>query len=99
MDVSETLVRPARRDPSRQLKPNTVKSIDHVPPNAPESSDRAHLLVFATKGSRPHMRHVSRTHRVNLDCLFGTFNSNIQVTYVSTTQQVSDMLVKGAFFT
>ena len=74
------LVRPSRRDPSRQLKPQTLKStqesIDYVPPNVPESSDRAHLMMFEDteavikmiiKGHSPHLRHVSRTHRVDLD--------------------------------
>ena len=50
IDVLEPLVRPARRDPSRQLKPKTFnstqESIDCVLPNALESSDRAHLILL-----------------------------------------------------
>ena len=40
----------ARGDPSRQLNSTTSETtqaiIDHVPPNAEESSNRAHLFIF-----------------------------------------------------
>ena len=63
---------------------------------AQESSNRAHVFLFEDtepvlqmiiKGSSPHMRHVSRTHRVNLDWLLEriTLNANISVKYVHTT--------------
>ena len=44
------------------------------------------------------MRHVSRTHRVNLDWLFKRrhLNSNISVTYDHANQQIADMLTKGS---
>ena len=73
-DVFE--VRPASGELSRQLKPKTFKStqqsIDYVPHNTPESSNRAHSLIFKhneavikmiIKGCNPHTRHVSWTHR------------------------------------
>ena len=53
-------------------------TIDHVPPTVEESSCRDHFLSedfeaqveMMIKGRDPHIRHVSRTHRVNLDWLF-----------------------------
>ena len=45
------------------------------------------------------MRHVSRTHRVALDWLFGRVNldSKIQIKYIDTKNQVADILTKGNF--
>ena len=92
IDFSQPLASRARVDPSRQLKPKKIKTtqefIDHVPPNAPESSDRSFVLSLRTtiavikmmnKGRNPHMHHVPRTRRVNVD---------ISVTYVHTNQQI-----------
>ena len=75
---------------------STQESIDYEPPNAPASSDRGQLFIFEDteavikmiiKGRSPHMSHVSRTHRVDLDWLLTEFklNSNIRVKYVHTT--------------
>ena len=51
------------------------------------------------KGRSPTMRHVSRTHRVALDCLFDKINLDpkIQIKYVDTKNQMADMLTKGSF--
>ena len=79
-DVLEHPVRPATGDVSRQLKPKTFstqETIEYVPPNATESSDRAHMffedkeavIKMIIKGGSPHWRHVSRTHRLDLDML------------------------------
>ena len=45
------------------------------------------------KGRCPTMRHVSRTHRLDLDWLYdGTdLDPMIQIKYVNTTQQLSDI--------
>ena len=47
----------------------------------------------------PTMRHVSRTHRVALDCLFDRLNlgTKIQIKYVDTKTQFANMLNKGSF--
>ena len=46
------------------------------------------------------MRHVSRTHRGDLDWLFDRINLDkaIQLKYVNTPQQIADMLTKVSFF-
>ena len=45
------------------------------------------------------MRHVSRTHRVALDWLFDRINLDpkIQIKYIDTKNQLTDMLTKGNF--
>ena len=42
------------------------------------------------QGQGPHMCHVSRTHCVNLDWLFGSVN-DVNVKYVHTNQQIVDL--------
>ena len=51
------------------------------------------------KGRSPTMRHVSRTHRIALDWLFGRINldSKIQIKYIDTENQLADLLTKGNF--
>ena len=44
-----------------------VFDVDHVPPNIPESANLATLVAFDENAT--NLRHVSRTHRVNLDRL------------------------------
>ena len=45
------------------------------------------------------MRHVSRSHRVALDCLFDRIklDPKIQIKYIDTKNQLADMLTKGNF--
>ena len=45
------------------------------------------------------MRHVPRTHRVDLDWLFELLREDpsIHIQYVNTEQQVVDVLTKGSF--
>ena len=54
-DVSEPPASQARGDPSCQLKPKTLTvrqgSSDDVPPNALESSNRAHLYIYDDIGA------------------------------------------------
>lgn len=45
------------------------------------------------------MRHVQRTHRVNLDWLFERMarDPGIRIKFVGTKQQIADILTKGSF--
>ena len=54
---------------------------------------------MTVKGRSPNMRHVQRTHRVNLDWLFERMakDPGIRITYVGTKQQIADILTKGSF--
>ena len=82
--------------------------IDYVPPNVPELSDRCKLVIMEDnaaclkmlkKGRSLVMRHVSRTHRVNLDWLFERLLTDPAVfgRYIHTKLQIADMLTKGHF--
>ncbi len=45
------------------------------------------------------MRHVARTHRVDLDSLFETImkDPSIKIKYIGTKQQIADIFTKGSF--
>ena len=45
------------------------------------------------------MRHVSRTHRVNLDWLYARFlnDPGFMIKYLRTKFQIADILTKGSF--
>ena len=87
------------------------ESIDHVPPNIPNSSDSTRLYVFEDtaaviqmikKGRSPNLKHVTRTHRVDLDRFVwesepGSFY--FWSKYVRVTDQLADLLTKGIFTT
>ena len=50
------------------------------------------------KGSSPHMRHASRTYRVDLGCLFENVNLELDISmkYVHTNQQIAHMSTKSS---
>ena len=56
-------------------------------------------IKMIMKGRSPTMRHVPRTHRVALDCLFDRINLDpkIQIKYIDTKNQLADILTKGSF--
>ena len=61
--------------------------------------DNEAVIKMIMKGRSPTMRHVSRTHRVALDCLFDRINLDprIQIEYIDTKNQLADILTKGNF--
>ena len=61
--------------------------------------DNEAVIKMIIKGRSPAMRHVSRTHRVALDCLFDRINlgPKIQIKYIDTKNQLADILTKGNF--
>ena len=89
-------------------KIDVMKDIDAVPSNVQSARQEALLYVFQNnetvikmiiKGRSPAMRHVSKTHRVALDCLFDRINldSKIQIKYIDTKKQLAHILTKGNF--
>ena len=91
-----------------QKKINVIENVDSVPSNVQSSHQEALLYVLEDneavikmiiKGRSPTMRHVSRTHRVALDWLFDRINldSKIQIKYIDTKNQLTDILTKGNF--
>ena len=109
----QTLERPGRpfvndKDQRSQGMTNVLNHIDCVPSNVQFSHREALLYVFEDnqavikmiiKGRSPTMRHVSRTHRVELNWLFDRINldSKIQIKYIDTKNQLADILIKGNF--
>ena len=55
--------------------------------------DNEAVIKMIMKGRSPTMRHVSRTHRVALDCLFDRINldSKIQIKYIDAKNQFADI--------
>ena len=51
------------------------------------------------KGRSPNLRHVGRTHRVDLDWLFDrlTKDPGVFVKWVGTKEQLGDIFTKGSF--
>ena len=83
-------------------------SVDYVPPSLTITYGRANLyaledndavIKMIVKGRSPNLRHVGRTHRVDLDWLFDriTKDPNIYVKWVGTKEQLADILTKGSF--
>ena len=88
--------------------PSFVSDIDFVPPSANLSSGSARLFLFedneavikmCLKGRSPILRHISRTHRVDLDWLIERIkvDPGIKIKFVGTDQQMADMMTKASF--
>ena len=86
----------------------TLMSIDYVPINVPQQNPLAHLVILedndavikmCIKGRSPALRHVLRTHRVDLDWLFERimFDPCIFMRYLNTKEQIADVFTKGSF--
>ena len=82
------------------------ENIDSVPSNVQPARQEALLFLFEDNEAvikmiinerSPTMRHVSRTHRVALDCLFDRIylDSKIKIKYIDTKKQLADILTKG----
>ena len=91
-------------------KINVTRDIDAVPSSVQSARQEALLYVFEDneavikmiiKGRSLTMRHVSRTHRVAVDWLFDRINLDpkIQIKYIDTKNQLTDILTKGQFHT
>jgi len=83
-------------------------SVDFVPFSLPITYGRANLyalednesvIKMIIKGRSPNLRHVGRTHRVDLDWLFDRITKDpaIYVKWVGTKEQLADILTKGSF--
>ena len=87
---------------------DTFGSIDYVPPSLPICYGRASLyaledndavIKMCVKGRSPNLRHVARTHRVNLDWLFDRVRNDpgVFIKFVGTKEQMADIFTKGSF--
>jgi len=82
--------------------------VDHVPSNVRPLNPNARLFIFedneavikmCIKGRSLAMRHVPRTHRVDLDGMFDRMlhDTSIRMRFVGTKEQVADIFTKGSF--
>ena len=61
--------------------------------------DNEAVLKMCIKGRSLAMRHVSRTHRIDLDSLFDRMlhDSTLRMRFVGTKDQMADIFTKGSF--
>ena len=60
------------------------------------AEDNEAVLKSLAKGRCPKLRHVARTHRVNLDWCYDAFRRpEIEATYVQTLYQIADLGTKA----
>ena len=109
--ASNTMVQQrAPRTTPKHVDPllNVLLNVDYVPCTLPLSLGRGRIYVFedndavikmCIKGRSPNMRHVPRTHRVDLDWLFERVRADpgVFIRYVGTKEQIGDLFTKGAF--
>ena len=57
------------------------------------------VIEMIIRARSPSMRHIARTHRVNLDWLLDRIHLDpgIQIKYVNTSKQIADILLKEFF--
>jgi hypothetical protein len=83
-------------------------SVDYVPPSLPITYGAASLFLMedndavikmVVKQRSPKLRHVARTHRVDLDWLFDRISNDpgCYIKFVGTKEQLADILTKGSF--
>ena len=76
------------RETMREATPVTTKLI--------VCEDNEAVIKIVLKQRSPAFRHVSRTHRVNLDWTYETMNDpNVSLKYVNTKYQIADMMTKA----
>ena len=61
--------------------------------------DNDAVIKMIIKGRSPNLRHVARTHRVDLDWLFERVSKDpgVYIKFVGTKEQLADILTKGSF--
>ena len=58
--------------------------------------DNQATILVVRKGYSPKLRHISRTHKVNLSCLSEAFaEGGISIEYVDTKEQAADIFTKS----
>ena len=60
------------------------------------AEDNEAVIKILSKGRCPKLRHVARTHRVNLDWCYEIFRwPEVKASYVTTTHQIADLGTKA----
>jgi hypothetical protein len=100
--------KPVVRTPTLNGMYDICANIDFVPTTLPGPSGLGELVVLEDndavikmimKGRTNRMRHVPRTHRIDLDWLFDVMreDSGLKLKYINTKDQVADIFTKGLF--
>ena len=82
--------------------------VDFVPRTMPEATNLGRLVILEDndavikmliRGRTDRLRHVPRTHRIDLDWLFEIIKNDpgINIKYISTKLQAADIFTKGSF--
>ena len=84
-----------------------MEDVDYIPPSLPRPTRLAKLkicedndavLKLLLKRRHPRMKHVGRTHRVDLDFLHQVMaDPSITARYVNTKEQLADIFTKANF--
>ena len=86
----------------------SLEYVDWVPPSLPSLryntrlifvQDNDAVIKMVIKARAPMLKHVSRTHRIDLDWLFERISQDPAIfgRYIHTKLQIADMLTKGNF--
>jgi len=87
---------------------DVLSHVDFVPETCPAPSNLGKLVVLEDndavikmikKGRTNKLRHVPRTHRIDLDWLFTVMREDpgLKLKYINTKDQVADLFTKGLF--
>ena len=114
-EIVLTLTGSQRPNVQREFCPNgtytlesIAQSIDYVPHTLPPLTSNARLVCLedndavikmSIKGRTNKLRHVTRTHRIDLDWLFEVLREDpgVNIKYINTKRQVADIFTKGQF--
>ena len=91
-----------------QLAAQVFANIDYVPPSLPDISNRISMIIMedndavikmTIKVRAPTMRHMQRTHRIDVDSFFENIHEmqGLMIKYISTKLQIADIFTKGSF--
>ena len=83
-------------------------NVDYMPTNIPKLSSRCQLIIMedndavikmCVKVRSPSMRHLARTHRIDVDALIEGIHTDkgVSIKYVNTKLQIADIFTKGSF--
>ncbi|MCP2505279.1 MAG: hypothetical protein NLN65_08295, partial [Candidatus Poseidoniaceae archaeon] len=83
-------------------------NVDFVPTTVPNMSSRTKMVIMedndavikmCVKIRAPTMRHMARTHRIDVDALFERIHAEkgMCIKYINTKLQIADIFTKGSF--
>ena len=86
----------------------TFVNVDYVEPTVAKLSSRCQMIIMedndavikmCLKVRAPTLRHVSRTHRIDVDLLLEQVHAieGLSIKYINTKLQLADIFTKGSF--